>query len=194
MAPPENIGKALEGDANAAGKRVEAAALKAAAAKGHFGNPTLLLTLAFKTTRTSTAWLAAFMANKAQQELYISQVYLNQSAPPSLTKMLTTYLIFHIVLSLTAMAGILALSFVLTADRKLLWMRMMVMLLDFAVELLMTTFMGLIIADILMRKQYFSYQFEGLRATRAYRELLFATTAVNALTPYFLVLPSSWKV
>lgn len=159
-----------------------------------FGNGTLLLTLAFKTMRTSTAWLAAYMANKMHQEKYIDSVYMKKEEAPPLTGMLMSYLMFHIVISLIILAAIMALSFLLQDDKKLLWSRAVLMLFDFAIEIVMTTFLGLIIADVISRKKYFAYKFEGLRAARAFREILFASTAIHALTPYFLTVPLDWRV
>lgn len=159
-----------------------------------FGNGTLLLTLAFKTMRTSTAWLAAYMANKMHQEKYIDLVYMKKEEAPALSGMLMSYLMFHMIISLILLAAIMAISFLLTKDKKLLWSRAILMLFDFGVELVLTAFMGLIIADVISRKKYFAYKFEGLRAARAFREIMFAATAINSLTPYFLMVPIEWRV
>jgi hypothetical protein len=159
-----------------------------------FGNGTLLLILAFKTVRTSTAWLAAYMANKMHQEKYIDLVYMKKEEAPPLTAMLLTYLMFHVVISIIMLAAIMAISYLLSDDKKMLWSRFTLMALDFGIELLMTMFMGIIVADVISRKKYFAYKFEGLRAARAFREILFATTAIHALTPYFLTTPVEWRV
>lgn len=159
-----------------------------------FGTGTLLLTLAFKTMRTSTAWLAAYMANKMHQEKYIDAVYMKKEEAPPLTGMLMSYLMFHVVISLILLAAIMALSFLLSDDKKLLWSRAILMTFDFAIELILTTFICLIVADVISRKKYFAYKYEGLRASRAFREIIFATTAIHALTPYFLTVPNDWRV
>jgi len=169
-------------------------ALQQFLAKGtRFGQTTLLLTFAFKTLRTSTGWVAAFMANKVQQERYINAVYLKREAPPSLQGMLVVFLLFHIMLAVIAFVAILGLTLVLTGTHTQLRSRMLLAVFDFGIEIVLTSFLGLVIADVLSKKKYFAYRFEGLRAIRAYRELLFALTAVHGLMPYFLAAPEAWK-
>lgn len=179
----------MNGAVNATAETAKAA-VKAA---GRFGHTTLLLTFAFKTLRTSTAWLAAFMANKVQQERYIDAVYLKKENPPPLQGMLVLYLMFHSILAIIAFVAIMALALVLAGNKQQLKTRTLLVIFDFGIEIVMTAFMGLVIADVLSKKKYFSYRFEGLRAIRAYRELLFSLTAVHGLTPYFLAAPESWK-
>lgn len=158
-----------------------------------FGPSILALTALFKICRVAAAFVAAFLATKAQQERYITQVYMNQGTPPPLTKMLATFLTLYVLLTALAFGTVSALGYFVNEPRGNFMKRALLGSLDFGCELVATLIMGTVLAGIVQSKKYFSYQYEGLRGIRAYREMLVVLAGVNGLTPYFLAAPDSWR-
>jgi hypothetical protein len=159
-----------------------------------FGPATLALTFAYKVLHVAGAWLSAFMAAKIFQDKYIEQVYMKKGDPPPLAGMLTTFMMLHILFSGVVFMMVSVLAYlVMHEDRPQLVKRGMLVGLDLGCEMIGTMIMGTVLANILTKKKYFSYSYEGLRCIRAFREVLVVLTAVNGLTPYFLAAPDSWR-
>ncbi len=158
-----------------------------------FGPSILALTALFKVLRVIAAYLAAFMAAKIHQERYIDAVFMKKGDPPPLSGMLATFCLLHVMLSALAFAAIWALATFMGEGKGNTVRRAMLGALDMGCELVATLIMGMVLANVMTKKKYFSYRYEGLRAIRAYREILVVVAAVNGLTPYFLGAPDSWR-
>ena len=159
-----------------------------------FGPATLALTFAYKVLHVAGAWLSAFMAAKIFQDRYIEQVYMKKGDPPPLAGMLATFMMLHVLFSGVVFMMVSVLAYlVMHEDRPMLVKRAALVGLDFGCELVGTMIMGVVLANIMTNKKYFSYSFEGLRCIRAFREVLVVLTAVNGLTPYFLAAPDSLR-
>lgn len=159
-----------------------------------FGPATLALTFAFKVLHVAGAWLSAFMAAKIFQDRYIEQVYMKKGDPPPLAGMLMTFLMLHLLFSAIVFMMVAVLAYVVMhEDRPMLVKRGMLVSLDLGCEIIGTMILGSVLANIMTNKRLFSYRYEGLRAIRAYREVLVSLTAVQGLTPYFLAAPDSWR-
>lgn len=160
----------------------------------HFSPSTLALTFSFKVMRVASAWISAFMAAKIHQDKYIDAVFMKKGDPPPLTGMLQTFIMLHIFFSAVVYLVVSVLAFlVMREDRAGLLKRSWPAGLDFGCEIVATSVMAAVFAIVMTKKKYFSYRYEGLRAIRAFREILVVVTAVNGLTPYFLTAPDAWK-
>lgn len=158
-----------------------------------FGPSILALTAVFKIGRVAGAYMAAFMATKVFQERYIDQVFMKKGDPPPLTGMLATFMMLYILFSLMAFGAVSALGWFMKEPAGNFMKRAMLGGLDFGCEMVSTLIMCTVIAKIMTNKKYFSYRYEGLRAIRAYREVLVVVAGIHGLTPYFLAAPDSWR-
>ena len=149
----------------------------------------LAMTYIFKLSRVASGWLSAFMAAKSQQDAYVNQVYMSQTDPPPLTNMLATFMLMHIMFSMVLFACVLGVSHIVDLGPTFTTKLTVLAAIDFGCEMIVTLILGTVLATIMTDKRYFSYRYEGLRAIRAYREVLVTVTGVDALTPYFLAAP-----
>lgn len=158
-----------------------------------FGPSILALTALFKVGRVGGAYLAAFMAAKIHQEKYIDLVFMKKGDPPPLSGMLGTFMMLYLLFAGIVFGAISALAYFMTEPKEGFMKRAMLGGLDIGCEVVATMMLGMVIANVMTNKKYFSYRFEGLRGIRAYREILVVVSAVNGLTPYFLAAPDSWR-
>ena len=59
------------------------------------------------------------------------------------------------------------------------------LLTDYVLSTVMLTVIGYILANTIMHKKFFKYKYEGLRAIRAYQEILFNIGIPLLLIPYY---------
>jgi len=169
-----------------------------------FGPSVLALTALFKVMRVGGSYLAAFMAAKIHQEKYIDLVFMKKGDPPPLAGMLSTFMMLHLLFAAVSFGVVCALVYLMAGDasraapgvaftHSMYTKLAMLGALDLGCEVIATLMMGMVIASVITNKKYFSYKYEGLRAIRAYREILVVVSAINGLTPYFLAAPDSWR-
>ncbi|AUF82208.1 hypothetical protein TetV_116 [Tetraselmis virus 1] len=138
-------------------------------------------TLIIKLLRWMCIWYSIRISTKLYEAKYVEIVYGKGEDPPSLTGIITTIvtmiLVFHLALlaivSSAVSAGFLppsTLRYVITES---------------VVYVVMTVIISLWLANLVQTKRYFNYRKDGIRAIRAYKEILLWLLFPISASPIF---------
>jgi hypothetical protein len=58
---------------------------------------------------------------------------------------------------------------------------------DYGLGMGATILLGVLIGQVIIKKKYFKYKYEGMRAIRAFERIVFYIAMVNIFIPYFLM-------
>ena len=132
--------------------------------------------------------VSLFLTDKVFSNLYMQKVYADNGDPPSLLTLYGIFLAMNIGFMLFLVTMLFLLSFIFkrpSNDFIISAELIKTMLLDYASFMLILTVVALIIGTIVEKKKYFRYQTEGLRASRAYKEIILSLSGILLLIPYF---------
>lgn len=133
-------------------------------------------------------FLSLYMAEKLFSEMYMKKVYAEQIAPPALQTFLLLMLLIHAGFNLFVFV-ILTLLIILfkrpTNSFFINWYLVQTYLLDYIITTVLFTIVSVIIGVVMQKKRYFRYKTEGLRAIRAFKEIIQFTSMIIYAMPYF---------
>jgi hypothetical protein len=135
--------------------------------------------------------LAIFLSEKLFSELYMKKLYAENIDPPNILIMLAIFIALDvgIIMFIVTILFLFKYIFEKPADNFIISTHLIITFLkDYGAFMLLLSIMALIIGQILQKKKYFRYKTEGLRAIRAYKELIITIGAVLILIPYFTFL------
>ena len=150
-----------------------------------------LILYIIKAIRIGFTYLALFMATKVFSPMYEQQVYDQKTNPPSLIKYLLIFVGFDLSFNVFLVVVLFLLKFMFKTDDnafvidKYLFYKYLV---DYAMSLILLLAIASLVQVVITNKKYFKYKYEGLRAIRAFEEIIFYMSIVIYIFPYFWVL------
>lgn len=146
-----------------------------------------------KVIKLALSYAAITIATNYTSQIYTEKVYVRQENPPKLVNMLFLFLGIELLMSVITITCIgLLISFIMSKDGQSGQSSDSIKLEDVAVQfaqdyvlyLISMAIHGSIIAQIMYSKKYFLYKDDGLRAIRAFSEILTQMSMFNGLIPF----------
>lgn len=137
-----------------------------------------------KVLRLIYTYSALLIAKNYTSQIYMEKVLVKGENPPHLSNLMYIFMIIELGIMCIFMLlfyGVDA-TFKLGFAEKGLFSSML--LPDYLISMLFVFVYGSIVATSMTKKKYFLYKEDGLRAIRAYTELLFSITMVNTFIPW----------
>lgn len=143
--------------------------------------PAKIATLSIKIIRWMFIWLAIRVSTKLHESLYVEQVYGKKEPPPGfyplITNIATFLAIFHVaILSLVnsmVVAGVFPKSVITYALTESVF---------YTIFIIMT---AALLSSLVATKRYFNYKKDGIRAIRAYKEMMIWIIIPISVSPIF---------
>jgi len=143
-----------------------------------------------KALRILFTYIALFLATRVFSPIYEDVVYDQKKSPPPLWHYLIIFIGFDISFNVFLIVVLFLLQFLFKTDDnsfmidKFLFYRYLG---DYVLGMVVLLVIGILISKILVDKKYFKYKYEGLRAIRAFENVMFNTAIVIYLIPFFLI-------
>lgn len=143
-----------------------------------------------KVIKLALSYAAITIATNYTSQIYTEKVYVRQENPPKLVNMLFLFLGIELLMSVITITCIgLMISFIMGKDGQSGGgIKMEDVAIQFAQDyvlyLISMAVQGSIIAQIMYSKKYFLYKDDGLRAIRAFSEILTQMSMFNGLIPF----------
>ena len=139
-----------------------------------------------KIVKVSLSYAALLIAKNMHSQIYAEKVYVKQESPPKLINMLFVFIGIEVVFTVVTISLIGALmanvpGFKLSID---IWEIVNAFAQDYVIYLISILTHGAILASAMYSKKYFLYKDDGLRAIRAYSDILLQFSIVNGLLPF----------
>lgn len=129
------------------------------------------------------------ISEKVFSELYMKKVYAEEDMPPSIYVFMTMFLIMHAAFVLILLIILFLTMLVFKEDSNTFAISSFLIQSYFADYIVSTVFfilLSIIIGTVMQKKKYFRYKQEGLRAIRAYQDILNKVAIFVYLLPYFM--------
>jgi hypothetical protein len=143
-----------------------------------------------KAIRIGFTYLALFLATKIFAPMYEETVYDKKTNPPSLMKYLLLFIAFDVSFNVFLIVVLFLLKFLFKTDDNAFVIDRYLFykyLIDYAVSLTLLFALASLISIVITNKKYFKYKYEGLRAIRAFQEMIFYMSIIVYIFPYFWV-------
>jgi hypothetical protein len=143
-----------------------------------------------KAVRIAFTYIALFLTTKVFSPIYEEKVYDKKENPPSLSMFLLIYIGFDLAFNVFIMVVLFLLKFLFKTDDnafpidKFLFYKYMT---DYAISMIFVFVIAVLVASIIQSKKYFKYKYEGLRAVRAFQDVVFYIASVIFIFPYFWI-------
>lgn len=138
-------------------------------------------TIVIKLIRFAFIWLAVRIATRLHEARYFERVYGEDKKPPSLNSVVTNIIILLIVFHVSILALVSTL-----ANKNILPRTVVIYALtESVVYTAFVAFIAYTVGKMVMKKTYFDYKNSGVRAIRAYRELVMWCLFPISLSPIF---------
>jgi len=151
------------------------------------------LLFVFKLVKIGLSYAALLIAKNITSQIYSEKVYVKQESPPKLINMLILFLAIEVVFTVIVMTllGILivqAMGGFNTESKALIGSLAITFSQDYVLYLISMFVHGSILSSVMYSKKYFLYKDDGLRAIRAFSEVLLQYSIVNGLVPLNLMI------
>lgn len=141
-----------------------------------------------KGIRILFTYTALFLTTRVFSPMYEEAVYDKKTAPPSLAKFLFIFLAFDLGFNVFLFVVLFLLKFLFKSEDNSFIIDNFVFskyIVDYVFSMIILLAAGYMIGKVMMEKKYFKYRYEGLRAIRAFESVVFNTSIVVYLIPYF---------
>lgn len=146
-----------------------------------------------KVIKLALSYAAITIASNYTSQIYTEKVYVRQENPPKLVNMLFLFLGIEVVMSVITLTCIgLIISFLMDSGKATGQSGGGIKIEDVAIQFAQDYVLyfismgvqGSIIAQIMYSKKYFLYKDDGLRAIRAFTDILTQMSIFNGLIPF----------
>jgi hypothetical protein len=147
-----------------------------------------LILYVIKAIRIGFTYLALFLTTKVFTPIYEEAVYDKKENPPALIKYLLIYIGFDLAFNVFIFVVLFLLKFLFKTDDNTFAIDSYLFMkygLDYFISMLYVFLISVLVAEVIMSKKYFKYKYEGLRAIRAYQDIVFYTAIFIFIFPYF---------
>ena len=140
-----------------------------------------------KLVKLALSYGSLAIATNYTSQIYTEKVYVRQENPPTLANMLMLFLGIEILMTVVAVTAIVLLINYASGDDMSGDDMMSVGTLfaqDYVFYLISMVIHGMVLANIMYSKKYFLYKDDGLRAIRAYSDVLLQYSLFNGVIPF----------
>lgn len=149
-------------------------------------DPTMVLIYALKALRLLAAWYALRVAARTFQGLYDRRVYGRDEAPPHPAVFVGMTLAVELAIQLGVMVVLLFSQQILKQmDVNVSSAVVSAWVLDYGLSTAVVAVLALVIGEVVRKKKYFRYRYEGDRGIRAMQQMMMYTYGVVLLIPFF---------
>lgn len=141
---------------------------------------------AMKVIKLALSIAAITIASNYTSQIYTEKVYVRHENPPLLVNMLFLFLGIEILITVISMTtiGLLVNTMMTLKEGVDLSMIAVQFAQDYVLYLISMAVHGSIIANIMYSKKFFLYKDDGLRAIRAYTDILTQMSLFNGIIPF----------
>ena len=154
-------------------------------------DPQFYVMYLIKCLRILFAYVSLFLATRIFSPIYESAVYDNQGNPPALALYTGLYLALDLAFNAFLFVLLYLLRVIFSAPDgefiidKYLFKKYIT---DYIISTLFLLAISNLLAIVITNKKYFKYKYEGLRAIRAFEQMMFNMSTVVYMFPFFWVL------
>lgn len=155
-------------------------------------NRDFIVVYVIKLLRIVFAYGALYITSKIFQENYVTEVFANNKDPPSLNKFILIFWGFETLMIVLLMIILMLVKYVFNDELDSFPINNNVLrkfLLDYVVCTVLVLSIGFILAGSIMKKKYFKYKTDGLRAVRGLQEMYFYIIMLIYVIPFNLAIP-----
>ncbi len=132
---------------------------------------------------------ALYLASQTFQSKYVTRVFVDNTDPPNLIFFVIFYVILETIFMSLVMFVVYLLKSVIGVDSVFpitdrIFKDFMV---DYCISTIIIIVLGIMLAHVVMKKKYFRYKTDGMRAIRSLQEMMFYVACVVLLFPYFII-------
>ena len=151
-------------------------------------NNVLVIFAVMKVIKLALSYGALMIATNYTAQIYTEKVYVRQENPPKLANMLMLFLGIEILMTVVAVTAVaLMINYASGNEDSSMLMSVGTMFAqDYVLYLISMVVHGIILANIMYSKKYFLYKDDGLRAIRAYSDVLTQYSMFNGIIPFNL--------
>jgi len=134
--------------------------------------------------------LSLLISEKIVLEMYMKKVYAKNADPPSIVTLLGVLLGFMAMFLLFIFTVLILIMYIFGshADDFIINSRLLrAFAFDLVVYLVLVIVLCAIIGSVIETKKYFRYKTEGLRAIRAYKNMIWGVAGILILIPFFAI-------
>lgn len=139
-----------------------------------------------KVIKLALSFAAITIASNYTSQIYTEKVYVRHENPPPLVNMLFLFLGIELLMTVVSMTTIgLLIKNMMSASKSVDISNIAVQFAqDYVLYLISMTVHGTIVANIMYSKKFFLYKDDGLRAIRAYTDILTEMSMFNGVIPF----------
>ena len=146
---------------------------------------------AVKAAEALFLWVSLFLASTIVQQVYVTRVFVQNFEPPSLHRFVFTFLGIFLAFVVVLMVILFLVKFLYEKPDGSFLLNDGIMTIlggDFVVSCLLITLLAVVLASVMMRKKYFRYKSDGLRAIRCLKELMLIFGCIVLAMPLYRML------
>jgi hypothetical protein len=141
-----------------------------------------------KLVKVSLSYASLLIAKNIMSQIYAEKVYVKQESPPKLMNMLLLFLAIEVVFTVIVISllGVLIAQVMGVGDdaSEGLFKLAATFAQDYVCYLISMFVHGSILSNTMYSKKYFLYKDDGMRAIRAFSDVILQYSIVNGLIPF----------
>jgi len=142
--------------------------------------------IGFKIIRMIFSYASLLIAKNFSAQIYMEKVLVNGDNPPALTNLLFLYIIVEVIMVVIFLGLLMAVdhSFKLNMLNDEDNLLTTFILPDYIISVMLIISIGSIIGNKMYIKKYFLYKDDGMRAIRAYSEMMLTISILASVVPF----------
>jgi hypothetical protein len=145
---------------------------------------------ALKGLRILFAYIALFLATRIFVPMYEDTVYDAKKDPPELWRYILIFVGFDFSLNVFLLVLLYLVKYLFkNEDNTFIIDGYLVNnhIFDYGFSMVCVVIVGVLISKVITQKKYFKYKYEGMRAIRAFEEIMFRVSVVGHLIPFYML-------
>lgn len=149
-------------------------------------NTIMMVYIGFKVLRMVISYASLLIAKNFSAQIYMEKVLVNGDNPPALTNLLFLYIVVEVIMVVIFLALVMAVdhSFKLGLMNDKDNLLTTYIIPDYIISTMLNITIGSIIGNKMYIKKYFLYKDDGLRAIRAYSEMMLTISILTSIVPF----------
>jgi hypothetical protein len=147
------------------------------------------LIYSMKLLRVLFLWMALYLTSKTFQARYVQKVFADNEDPPRLETFVLMFWALEAVLMVFVFIILYLIKYLLNSDSNFIVNDGVIgkFLGDYIASTVLIVLAGLVIGRIMMKKKYFRYKSDGLRAIRSFEEVMWYISIFILAFPFFVI-------
>lgn len=147
------------------------------------------LIYSMKFLRVLFLWMALYLTSKTFQARYVQKVFADNEDPPRLETFVLMFWALEAVLMTFVFIILYLIKYLLNSDSNFILNDGVIgkFVGDYIASTVLIVLAGLVIGRIMMKKKYFRYKSDGLRAIRSFEEVMWYISIFILAFPFFVI-------